>query len=96
MSKHTPGPWIVDNTTLRGSINRLAEPRRHIALASDYQKTKQCFEENQANAILIAAAPDLLEALIGMVEAYEYEASPENPALLAAKAAILKATGEQP
>ena len=47
------------------------------------------------NANLIAAAPDLLESLQNMVTAYEYEASIDNPALLAARAAISKAVGEE-
>jgi hypothetical protein len=38
--------------------------------------------------------PDLLAALIGMVESYEHEASAINPALLAAFAAIAAATGK--
>lgn len=37
---------------------------------------------------------ELLEALHNMVEAYQYEASVDNPALLAARAAIAKALGE--
>lgn len=48
----------------------------------------------EANAQLFSAAPDLLEALQNMVTAYEYEASIDNPALLAARAAIAKALGE--
>lgn len=48
----------------------------------------------EANAQLFSAAPDLLEALQNMVTAYEYEASIDNPALLAARAAITKALGE--
>ena len=44
---------------------------------------------------LMEAAPDLLEALQNMVTAYEYEASIDNPALLAARAAISKALGEE-
>lgn len=38
---------------------------------------------------------ELVEALKDMVESYQYEAHSENPALLKAKAAITKATGEQ-
>lgn len=47
-----------------------------------------------ANANLISAAPEMLEALQNMVESYQYEASPDNPALLQARAAIAKALGE--
>lgn len=47
-----------------------------------------------ANANLISAAPEMLEALQNMVESYQYEASPDNPALLQARAAIAKAIGE--
>lgn len=43
------------------------------------------------NLALILAAPELFEALVDMVEAYEHEASAENPALLKARAAILRA-----
>ena len=46
------------------------------------------------NARLIAAAPELLEALRDMIESYEHEASSENPSLLKAKAAIEKAEGK--
>lgn len=68
MSKHTPGPWVTDNSVLRGSINRLDEPRRHIALTSDWENEKGDREQNEANARLIAAAPELLEALESAIE----------------------------
>lgn len=51
-------------------------------------------EATIANANLISAAPEMLEALQNMVESYQYEASPDNPALLQARAAIAKALGE--
>jgi len=56
-----------------------------------------------ANARLISAAPELLEALIGLDEAYCRADSPlsreerheDRMRLIAARAAIAKATGEQ-
>jgi hypothetical protein len=59
MSKHTPGPWQVN-----GSHIYTADPERALlaqvfnpgSKASDYPLVE--------NARLIAAAPDLLEALI--------------------------------
>jgi hypothetical protein len=60
MSKHTPGPWIVSRETTRGQFvteTHIRGPREdHIALVGP------C--EIDANARLIAAAPELLEALL--------------------------------
>jgi hypothetical protein len=56
-------------------------------------------EQNKANAHLIAAAPDMYEALEAMVE--QYDNGPDAPilesahkALTAAKEALTKARGE--
>jgi hypothetical protein len=58
MSKHTPGPWIVKpipNTKCWQILNPAAEEgRRFIADTTS----------NEANARLIAAAPEVLESLI--------------------------------
>ena len=83
--KHTPGPWTVSetrhsyDTVIRGPKN---EP---IALALIAGYTKQ---EGQSNARLIAAAPELLEALQMLLEFPN-----TGPATSAARAAIAKATG---
>jgi len=61
-NKFTPGPWSLDESRHAGCINRL-NPFRHIGMVSAYQATKEDKEENRANALLISAAPDLLEAL---------------------------------
>jgi hypothetical protein len=61
------------------------------------------YDENDENARLIAAAPDLLEALRGLDEAYcragsllsKAERHEDRMRLIAARAAIAKATGEQ-
>lgn len=54
MNKHTPGPWRKDNN-----------PRNIIANGRDIAHTWGRFEDDEAdaNARLIAAAPDLLNEL---------------------------------
>jgi hypothetical protein len=58
--------------------------------------------ERTANARLIAAAPELLEALQGMIEVYAVNCAPnsladgtEQELTLLARAAVKKATGDQ-
>lgn len=92
MAAHTPGPWVTDNSVLRGSVNRLEEPRRHIALVSDWEKVSGDRLENEANARLIAAAPDLLEALKTLVRHAE-KCGRSAGVYDTARAAIAKATG---
>jgi len=99
MSNHTPGPWVTDNSVLRGSVNRLEEPRRHIALVSDWEKVSGDRLENEANARLIAAAPDLLEALQRVTDCLskcltggEVSAKLAGKSLVQAAEAIAKAT----
>ena len=92
MSEHTPGPWKIERHYSPGYKNISAE--KHTALAQvvwcmeDEDRSPEC----EANAHLIAAAPELLEALEALVldESKEY-----IPTRLwsAARAAIEKATG---
>jgi hypothetical protein len=57
---HTPGPWINDNGLVYGKNTEfLGAPSWDIYDASEWPGHA---EEAQANAKLIAAAPDLLEA----------------------------------
>lgn len=86
MSGHTPGKWgIFDNG--QGSLYVASDNGAMVAFI-------QSDEENEdADADLICAAPELLDALRGMIVSYELEASPLNPALLKARAALAKATG---
>jgi hypothetical protein len=53
-------------------------------------------DQETANALLIAAAPDLLEALRRMLPYFEDEHSYDHPDTVFARAAITKATGESP
>ena len=93
--KHTPGPWMKST---HGGISKYSiwsSSGQHIA---DTNTTKSIgFERCAANASLIAAAPDLLEALEDCVAVMDRELAGLKviqPELSAARAAIAKATGE--
>ena len=107
MSKHTPGPWYSDS---KGNIWRnhpsdLYENGGGIAgdrpLGTAYVgwhgKGEQGYPIN-ANARLIAAAPEILEALREIAELADkvdsWQSFPPEP-IQKAYAAIAKATGEQ-
>lgn len=91
----TKGPWVTADAhgPIEGGdcIQELSSGRDNFVAVCCHYTSRDAVK---ANACLIAAAPDLLEALQKMVTAYEYEASIDNPALLAARAAITKALGE--
>jgi hypothetical protein len=92
MSEHTPGSWRVEK-----AHDLWAEIRSGYGLSNFM--IADCV--NPANARLIAAAPDLLEALEFMLsvfnETYPDVADDEEDreAWAKARAAIKKATGEQ-
>ena len=98
MSVHTPGPWQVDpdypidvqakvgnqevcTPFYKGCEGRTISPVTPVANE----------EEALANARLIAAAPELLEALEGLVNA---DSVTMHAAMQAAELAITKAKGE--
>jgi len=87
-AKFTPGPWDVHETSQGLEIHPLSDEHGLIVIA-DVQGAPQ----NEANARLIASAPELLEALQEAVDCLkhgEYHAT-----LKMAQAAIAKATGGQ-
>ena len=97
MSAHTPGPWAaVNNNDMYWQIND-AEGRQLVdALASWFLRnsTNKPEEEedwatSEANARLIAAAPELLAALRDLAEHYSDDRY--DPLWSAARAAIAKA-----
>lgn len=90
---HTPGPWVVlDNTAIPyGQLT--VESERDGAVAVCFTVAgDECAAplECVANARLIAAAPDLLAALRGLLNALP--SATTHPAIRAARAAINKAT----
>ena len=96
MSKHTPGPWETkpeecDRPYIRVRGTRLG-CRFKVAnvLTPVYENVhKREAEETRANARLIAAAPELLEALRAMLDEDDGGMTASK-----ARAAIAKATGE--
>jgi hypothetical protein len=89
MSKHTPGPWKIEHDYKPYVINAGAG---HTICA--ITGTAAIRPEAEANARLIAAAPEMLEALKLVREsglADEYGASAVEDAI---NAAIKKATGQ--
>ena len=90
MSAHTPGPWLVILTST-GEWQVFADKYNVIICDNVWDHTaNKTGNSIEANARLIAAAPDLLEAL----ELLMYRSEIHDPKMLAiAHAAIDKARG---
>ena len=91
MSAHTPGPW---EAMIFGGWDapRIWSGDGSIALLQHHDSGP---EEAEANALLIAAAPELLEALTLLVAGIENSVSKTYIPLVRANAAIAKAIGER-
>ena len=106
MGKHTPGPWQI-RFARNGYPYQIDAPNGSEGAGGIRTVTRwgaisfPSSTEGLANARLIAAAPDLLEAAKTLVESHK-EADPMAAgmmlacALHMAEAAIARATGEQP
>ncbi len=103
MSKHTPGPWMANEW--RASENGEEVARGWEIVKDGYllpmaDCDSENYEESTANARLIAAAPDLLEALqrISLAKPDQLDHSIDVAIIErcanVARAAIAKATGE--
>lgn len=93
-TKHTPGPWHIGVRTYHAGRDVYGPKGEPVAVA-DQDITLP--EESAANARLIAAAPELLAALVALVgeaDLGEVDLDDDDRAKLdAARAAIAKATG---
>lgn len=88
MSKHTPGPWVVDGDVIRGDQQRNGSISVASMLDVSYPYGRRAGESKHANAHLLAAAPELLEF------AQEVRRTGDTRLASMAIAAIAKATGE--
>lgn len=93
---HTPGPWILLDSEF---------PQFFICNADTHEDICKCnigemsLKEIEANANLISAAPDLLEALDGLINFSGDDdriVILDKSRILAARAAIAKAKGLNP
>lgn len=91
MSKHTPGPWKIQRQNPSPTTGEwMISGKKPGYLAG----VRDCGSGDvNANALLIAAAPDLLEALQLVVDTAENGGWP-SAALVIAKATIAKARGD--
>ena len=94
--QHTPGPWSAE---IPSASNGYVWIDPVDGCCGEIATVWNTHDNSEANARLIAAAPDLLEALKAVVNDWvapddlPFEDG-EMPALDAARAAIAKATGE--
>ena len=109
-TKHTPGPWRVVNYQDKHDVPRVVSDKGGIAVLciNRYLGAAGPSKQEQINAALIAAAPELLEALKEiaelntmyppnyntMTEAQKCEWTHYGKFAVIARAAIAKATGE--
>jgi len=86
MSKFTPGKWIIDDSSMGRASRVVSEDGLIIA---------ECWNADQeANAHLIASAPDLLEACKMFLTLVTEQQLFSGAALVKAKEAIAKAEGK--
>ena len=95
---YTPGPWATHKTEGNGGNipDRLEivgpeEGRKRSLIASIYGFK---LPEGQANARLIAAAPELYEALENLMD-FLFHGKKDRQMILRARAALAKARGEE-
>lgn len=111
MSGHTPGPWTVERHSGAYHVHYGEEGNGAECCAVHYASGVHADRERaEADAALIASAPELLAALRAMLAAVESEHGADflpfsasfpgfeeaNAAVLAARSAIARAEGRQP
>ena len=93
MTKHTPGPWEVVGGTI---IQTADERRKWVAEVPAASSIHETFITDRANARLIAAAPQLLEACeeaLSFTKTMDGWAGRESTTSRCLRAAIAKSKG---
>ena len=101
--KHTPGPWKFGNTSDDKKIILGGTSERYVCSVQIWQTPRRMGltdePERDANAHLIASAPELLEACKGMLKIYydtnvSYRHEHEKRIAYQCEQAIAKAEGK--
>jgi hypothetical protein len=104
MSKHTPGPWSVSPPWMGFSVINGSDDKMVFAIAAGSPEEKRPDDECEANARLIAAAPEMLEALKVLLDEYlslvnsgdcGFWDAEKDGFVINARAVITKAEGNQ-
>lgn len=98
MAEHTPGPWhLVEKQLVWWVMPPIGEPVQILSKHGSVTTQDRSHEEVLANATLTAAAPELLAACRGLIDALESMMAIDHPQLhgdvAVARAAIAKAEG---
>lgn len=88
-SEHTPGPWAFECTATNGITIYADHGKRENPTIAELIADGPITPEMEANALVLATSPDLLEALI--IASRAYCGSNENRDHI--RAIIAKATG---
>lgn len=101
-AKHTPGPWAITRSDASGRPYQIRSLGAKDGPGAIVDVTRWAFlnmpssPEAEANARLIAAAPDMLAALKALADEYNDPAlESEGPAYRSAIAAIAKAEASE-
>ena len=94
MNNHTPGPWSRVANSIKSRKADCVVVRLPAYTDCSGDETPEQLERWDADARLIAAAPDLLEALETMLEMSQMGGFGKAYAEDVARAAIAKAKGE--
>lgn len=90
---HTPGPWRLENHSGYRFLFKINSGAKGHPLGVTFQPIAGLSDrENEANARLIASAPDMLDALQAIVDAFGDQ---DSILIDQCKAALNKATGKQ-
>lgn len=97
MSAHTRGPWSIDWNISRLDVHSDGKLVATMRRSTNDGPPTYDDAEAKSNARLIAAAPDLLEALQALLLRVTkgYDGLPQGYGIKLAEAAIAKATGQK-